>query len=290
MSNSLTKESYYQNLETYPADKTVKILNPLSSDLNSMRQTLLFNGLEAIERNIRYKNFDQKLYEFGNCYFFNNDKTKLKERFFEKQHLAVYITGLKNEVNWKTTEQKSDFFYLKSYAENILKKLNFCISDFTVEEFSNDIYSYALKYSLNNQQFLTIGAVKSSLLKKMDIEQDVFYADLEWEMILQKLPAVKKFKQLANFPEVRRDLALLIDENITFKQIKELAFKTERNYLKNVSIFDVYKNEKLGEGKKSYAVSFVFQDENKTFTDNQIEKIMQRMVDVYKKEIDAVIR
>lgn len=290
MSNSLTKENYYSNLNSYKAENTVKIQNPLSQELNAMRQTLLFGGLEAVERNIRYKNQDLKLFEFGNCYSYNKEKAEFKQKYFESQHLALFISGNKSEVNWNTPEKKSDFFYLKSYSENILKYLNFDVDIFETEEFSNDIYNFALTYKLNNNVLLKVGSVRKSILKQMDIDQDVYYADFEWEELLKVIPATKRFKQLAKFPEVRRDLALLIDENISFKKIKELAFKTEKNYLKKVSIFDVYKGEKLGEGKKSYAVSFILQDEEKTFTDKQIDKIMERLMSVYKTEINATIR
>jgi len=290
MSNSLTKASYFTELQSFKDENTVKILNPLSQDLNAMRQSLLFVGLEAIERNIRYKSSDIKLYEFGNCYFYHESEKEFKQKYFEKQHLAVFVSDLKQEVNWKTTETKSDFYYLKSYTENVLKNLGFNIDDFETEDFSNDIFNFGITYKLNNKLFVTVGSVKKSLLKKMDIEQEVFYADFEWEFILKNLPAGKKYRPLAKFPEVKRDLALLLDDSITFKQIKELAYKTERNYLKKVNIFDVYKGEKLGEGKKSYAISFILLDEDKTFTDKQIEKIMQRFIDVYKKELNAVIR
>jgi phenylalanyl-tRNA synthetase beta chain len=290
MSNSLTKDAYYQNLETYKVENTVKILNPLSQDLNAMRQTLLYGGLEAVERNIRYKNSDLKLYEFGNCYFYLKDKEEFKQKYYEQQHLGIFISGNKNEINWKTPEQKTDFYYLKSYSENILKYLNFNLDEFETQELTDDVFNYAINYKINNQIYLTLGSVKKSILKKMDIEQDVFYADFEWEKLLLILPTTNRYKPLPKYPEVRRDLALLIDENISFKQIKELAYKTEKNYLKKVSIFDVYKGEKLGADKKSYAVSFVLQDEDKTFTDKQIEKIMQKLMDVYKNELNAVIR
>lgn len=290
MSNSLTKEAYYADLETLRTENTVKILNPLSTDLNAMRQSLLFGGLEAIERNIRFKNSDLKLYEFGNCYFYYADKKEFKQKYFEKQLLSIFISGNKSEINWNTPEQKTDFFYLKSFSENVFKKLYFSIDDFETEVFTNDIYNYALSYKFNNHTYMILGSIKKSLLKKMDIEQEVFFAEIDWENLLKILPKSSKFKSLAKFPEVKRDLALLIDEKITFKQIKELAYKAERNYLKKISIFDVYKGEKIGEGKKSYAVSFVFQDENKTFTDKQIDKIMNRLIDTYKNEINALIR
>lgn len=290
MSNSLTKASYFTDLESFKDENTVKILNPLSNDLNAMRQTLLFAGLEAIERNIRYKNPNIKLYEFGNCYFYYADKKEFKEKYFEKQHLAVFISGNKEDVNWKTSETKSDFYYLKSYTENIFKFLGFDVDKFEIEDFSNDIYNYALSYKLNKKQIATIGSVKKSILKKMDIDQEVFYVDLEWEFIINNLPASPKYKPLPKFPEVKRDLALLLDENVNFSQIKDLAYRTEKNYLKKVTIFDVYKGDKLGAGKKSYAISFVLQDEDKTFTDKQIEKIMHRFIEVYQKEFNALIR
>jgi len=290
ISNSLTKAAYFQNLESMKEENTVKIKNPLSQDLNAMRQSLLFSGLETVLRNINFKNSDLKIYEFGKIYQYFADKKEFKQQYFEKQNLAIFTSGNISPINWNTPAQNADFYFIKTYTENVFKNLGFEIDKFETEELTNDIYNFGIEYKLNNQVYATVGSVKKSILKKMDIDQEVFYANIEWENLLKILPKTKKYKQISNFPEVRRDLALLVDENIKFQQIKELAFKTEKNYLKQVSIFDVYKGEKLGEGKKSYAVSYILQDENKTFTDTQIDKIMSRFVDVYKKELNAVIR
>ncbi len=290
ISNSLTRHSYFQNLDAFKEENTVKIKNPISQDLNVMRQTLLFCGLETIERNIKFKNNDIKIYEFGNIYKYYEEKTELKQKYFETLNLAVFVTGMQNAHNWNTPATPSDFFFLKSHCENVFKHLGFDIETFVTDDYTADIYNYAIAYKINNKIYATCGSVKNNLLKNHDINQEVFFADIQWQELINILPKPKKYKAISNFPEVKRDLALLLDEKIKFQQIKDLAFKTERNYLKKVSIFDLYKGEKIGAGKKSYAVTFVLQDENKTFTDTQIDKIMNRFMEVYKKELNASIR
>ena len=292
MSNSLTKSSYYQNSESYKAENTVKILNPLSSDLDALRQTLLFGGLEAVIYNENRKNSDLKLYEFGNCYFINpeNKDENTLNKYYEENHLALFISGNKNNINWNTKAEKSDFYNIKSFAEQVLTRLAYSIDKLNVEEISNDIFDYGLNYNSGNKTLVSFGLVSGKLRKAFDLDKEVFYADFNWDILMNRLPKTKQFQPISKFPEVSRDLALLVNKSVKFSQIKELAFKTERKLLKKVSIFDIYEGEKLGEDKKSYAVNFILQDEFKTLKDKQIDKIMNSLIKVYEKELNAKLR
>lgn len=292
MSNSLTKSSYFENLESYKAENTVKILNPLSSDLDALRQTLLFGGLEAVIYNENRKNQDLKLYEFGNCYFINRENTEgnTLNKYYEENHLAVFITGNKNNANWNIGSEKSDFYGLKTYTEQVLKRLGYSIESFKTEEISNDIFDFGLSYQFGNKSFVQFGLVSNKLRKSFGLDKEVYYADFNWDVLMNKLPGVTQFKAISKFPEVSRDLALLVDKSVKFSRIKELAFKSERKLLKKVSIFDIYEGEKLGEGKKSYAVNFILQDEFKTLKDKQIDKIMNNFIRVFEKELGAKLR
>ncbi len=290
MSNSLTKANYYEGSEIYPENKTVKILNPLSQDLDAMRQTLLFGGLEAITRNINHKNTDLKLYEYGFCYSLNKDEQEFKDKYAENHNLALFITGNKNKINWNSPEAKSDFYYIKSYSENVLKSLNFDLSKFKINEIENEFFSYGLEYIYKNKTILNFGSLNKKVLSKFDIEQDVYYANFEWTTILSSLPKLPQFQAISKFQEVSKDLALLIDENITFEQIKQLAFKTDKKLIKEVSIFDVYKGKGIEDGKKSYAINFVLLDENKNLTDKQIKKTMNKLMSNFKRQLNAEIR
>ncbi len=292
MSNSLTRSAYYEQLESYKAENTVKILNPLSSDLDALRQSLLLGGLEAVIYNENRKNQDLKLYEFGNCYFINPENTNNNSlnKYHEENHLAIFMSGNKNNVNWNQKTEKSDFYKLKAYTEQVLKGLGYSINDFKAKEISNDIFDYGLKYQLGQKTFVDFGLVSKSLRKSFDIDRDVFYADFNWDVLMDKLPKTKQFQAISKYPEVSRDLALLVDKSVNFSQIEELAFKTERKLLKKVSIFDIYEGEKLGENKKSYAVNFIIQDEFKTLKDKQIDKIMNNLIRVYDKELEAKLR
>ena len=293
MSNSLTKISYYDQLETFKPENTVRLFNPLSSDLNGMRQTLLFGGLEAINRNTNFRNSDLRLYEFGNVYHFDGSKTfdNPVKNYSEEEHISIWITGKKEAGNWAVKEEPTSFFTLKANIENILTRIGIAVENCAIESISNDIYSEGLEYRYNNVIICQIGYVSKKILKKMDISADVFYGNLRWTVILK---AIKNHKAgyiaLKKYPEVRRDLALLIDKEVQFSTIKALAFKAERQILKNVNIFDVYEGANLPDGKKSYAVSFILQDDEKTLNDKQIEKTMNRLISVYGREVGAQIR
>lgn len=293
MSNSLTKTSYYDNLKTFQAENTVKLFNPLSSDLNGMRQTLLFGGLEAINRNTNFRNADLRLYEFGNVYHYDGTKTHENpvKNFSEAEHIGIWITGKKEIGNWITKEEATSFYTLKANVENILLRLGIAPDHCTIETISNDIFSEGLEYRIKGTTIGQIGYVSRALLKNFDINANVFYGYLNWSLILKTIKTHKvSYTPLQKYPEVRRDLALLIDQDIQFGTIKSLAFRTEKQLLRNVNIFDVYQGSKLPEGKKSYAVSFTLQDNEKTLTDKQIDKTMSRLISAFEREIGAQIR
>ncbi len=292
MSNSLTKAEYYEKLKPYNSENTVKILNPLSTDLNALRQSLLFGGLEAVIYNENRKNQNLKLYEFGNCYLLNNEQNNKNNlsKYHEESHLGLYLSGDKKEINWNSPAVKTDFYQIKSFVEVVLTRLGFELDNLKQIEIANDIFAYGLSYQINKNELVEFGLLTKEIRKAFDIESEVFYADFSWSKLMKFLPGIKEFKPLSKYPEVKRDLALLVDKQITFGAIKELAFKTERQLLKSVSIFDIYEGDKLGADKKSYAVSFIIQDEYKTLTDNQIEKIMNKLMQTYQKELGATIR
>lgn len=292
MNNSLTKASYFEQFETYKPENTVMLFNPLSSDLSAMRQTLLFGGLETIAYNVNRKNNSLRLFEFGKAYTFHKKEgdNHLKQ-YKEEDKLALFITGNKTQPSWNSKEQKSDFFNIKCYAEMILTRMGFKVENLTLDECSEDIYREGIVYSQNGKHIVTIGMLSHKVLKMADIDQEVYYAEFSWENLLK---AIKNhtisFTPMPKFPAVKRDLALLLDKKVTFKEVRDIAMRTEKNLLKSVSLFDVFEGEKLGADKKSYAVSFTLQDEEKTLTDKQIDKIMNKLMGTYKHLLGAEIR
>ncbi|MDA3927831.1 MAG: phenylalanine--tRNA ligase subunit beta [Prolixibacteraceae bacterium] len=293
-SNSLTKASNFEELDCINAGNTVTIFNPLSQDLNAMRQSLLFGGLETISRNTKFQNSDLKLFEFGNTYFYKGgeDVKSPADKYYEESHLALFVTGNKNAENWTSTSSESSFFVLKSYVENILDRLGFNKDKLKVESLSNDLIEEGLSYQRGDGKvFVELGYVNSKLLKKSELENNVFYADFFWNNILTQVKNQKpSYTELPKFPAVRRDLALLVDESITFSQLKAIAQKCERKLLRSVDIFDVYKGDKLPAGKKSYAMSFILRDDEKTLNDKVIEKTMQRFISMFEREVGATLR
>jgi phenylalanyl-tRNA synthetase beta chain len=293
MSNSLTKASYYEKLQSFKEENTVKLFNPLSSDLNGMRQTLLFGGLEAVARNSNFRNADLKLYEFGNVYFFDGSKVydNPVKNYSEEEHIGLWVTGKKEIENWAAKETRTSIFTLKSYLENILQRLGIPTESCQIESITSDIISEGLEYKYKNMPVAQIGIVNRKLLKTLDINTEVFYADIHWTLLLKAIKNIKvSYTPLPKYPEVRRDLALLIDRDVQFSTIKALALRTERQLLRNVSIFDVYEGNNLPEGKKSYAVSFILRDDEKTLDDKQIEKTMSRLISTFQRELKAQIR
>ncbi len=292
MNNSLTKASYFENMETYKPENTVLLFNPLSSDLNAMRQSLLFGGLESIAYNINRKNNNLRFFEFGKSYTFHakEGENHLKQ-YQEKDQLSLFITGQKSLASWNCKEQKTDFFNLKYYVELLLVRLGFKTEQLTVEETNEDIYREGLTYLQSGKHLVTFGMLSHKVLKLTEIDQDVYYAEFSWENMVKALKNHKiSFVPTPKYPAVKRDLALLLDKNITFKEIRDIALRTEKNLLKSVNLFDVYEGEKLGANKKSYAVSFTLQDEEKTLTDKQIDKIMNKLMGTYKHLLGAEIR
>jgi phenylalanyl-tRNA synthetase beta chain len=293
-SNSLTKASYFENLESFRSENTVNIFNPLSQDLNAMRQTLLFGGLEAILRNTNFQNPDLKLFEFGNTYFFKGleELKATADNYYEEMHLGLFLTGKKRNENWTTPSENSSFFEMKSYVVNILRKIGFNIEKLKIDSISNDILEEGLVYRRGDgKTFVEFGFVNRKLLKKAGIENDVFYADFKWDFVLQQTGNHKfNYVELPKFPAVRRDLALLIDENVTFSQLKEIAKRTEKSILREVDVFDVYKGDKIPAGKKSYALSFILRDDERTLNEQVIEKTMNRLIGMFEKELGAKLR
>ena len=295
MNNSLTRAAYYDGLQSYPSANLVMLLNPLSTDLNAMRQTLLFGGLESISHNINRKNADLKFFEYGNCYYYHEDKKnpeKALAPYSEDYHLGLWITGKKVSNSWAHADENSSVYELKAYVENIFTRLGLRMRDMITEPADDDIYSTALAIRARNGKRLAVfGIVARRLLKAFDIDSDVYFADLNWKELMKAIKNVQiNYTELSKFPVVKRDLALLLDKNIQFAEIEKIAFETEKKLLKNVSLFDVYEGKNLEEGKKSYAVSFWLQDENATLNDKQIDKIMSKLVMNLENKLGAKLR
>lgn len=301
MNNSLTKVAYYEPLQQMPLAQCVTIMNPLSQDLGVMRQTLLFGGLESIARNINRKNGDLKLYEFGNCYHYNGElKNKNPEliqndplkAYSEEMHLGLWLTGNKAAQSWISKSEKSTFYQLRAYVNNILVRLGVAIDKVNVERLESELYDDGLVIKAPNGKALgLIGIVARKVLKMMDIDQTVFYADLDWKQLLKQNKQYKAvIEDLPKYPEVKRDFALLVDKNIEFADLARAAFDTERKLLKNVFLFDVYEGKNLEEGKKSYALSFILQDKENTLKDKQIEFIMSRLQKTFEDKFNATLR
>jgi len=292
-SNSLTKTSYYDNNSAFPIENTVKIFNPLSNDLGSMRQTLLFGGLESIAHNANRKNPDLRLYEFGNTYFYNGSSLKDNpvRNYREEENLALFVTGEKEVANWANPVVKTSFSLLKTYAENVLRRFGFSVLNLKSEGFSNELITEGIHYFINGKKLLEIGVVSSKTRKAFDIENPVYFANFSMDTLFVELKNNKVlFAELPKYPEVRRDLALLLDKTVQFNQLRDLAFRSERKLLQSVDLFDVYEGKGVPEGKKSYALSYILRDDEKTLNDKQIEKIMQKLVSTYERELGAQLR
>jgi len=283
MANSLTKEEYISLSKNLKTEFNVSMLNQLSNDLKVLRQSLLFSGLESISYNLNRKNNSLKLYEFGKTYH------KYEHGYQEDKHLTIFISGARTKDTWTSPSQNSDFFYLKGIIISILERIG--VSNLKTIPIKSDVFSEGIVFSLGKKKLVEFGVVTKQIRKEFGIKQEVLFADFDWSTILS-ISGNKKIKvsNLTKFPSVKRDLALLLDEKVTFKELYDLAFQSERNLLKNVDLFDVYQGDKLPEGKKSYAVSFVLQDKNKTLEDRQIDKIMQKLQQSFEKNLEAVLR
>ena len=295
LNNSLTKVSYYKDLNRYTEETTVKILNPLSADLGVMRQTLLFGGLESIVRNANRKNSNLRFFEFGNCYHYDESKKeadKLIKAYTQDQHLGLWITGKRVENSWAHPNEDASFYELKAYVENILVRLGLSLQAVTLVKGENNIFEDSISIVTKAGKIIAeLGIVAYKLTKNMGITNEVFFADIYWDNLLK---AVKKhvveYKEISKYPAVSRDLALLVDKTVEFEQIKEIAYSTEKKLLKAVELFDVYEGKNLPEGKKSYAVNFILQDEQKTLNDKQIDSIMKKLIDNLTKRLNAELR
>lgn len=281
MTNSLVAAGAQTNMGI--KNDSVSMVNPLSSDLSVLRTSMLFSGLQTASYNLNRQKSDLKLFEFGKTYH------KKGKNHVENQHLSLLATGNRTESSWVSASEKTDFFFLKGVVETIFKRLG--LHGVYVEPYHNETYAEGLQCSFNGTLLGTYGLVSKNVLKQFDIKQEVFHADLEWDAILDQINTQNMaFQEIPKFPEVTRDFALQLDEAVTFKQVYDLAWKTEKTLLKKVNLFDVYKGKKLPEGKKSYAVSFTLLDENKTLTDKQIDKIMSKLLVRYQKELGAELR
>ena len=278
LTNSLTRSAYYKG-----ASDTVQLLNPLSSDLDTMRQTLLYSGLEVIAYNQNRKSSDLKLYEFGKTY------RKTDDWFAETNRLGIWLSGNAHTERWNVKGKPVDFYHLKAVADEVINRLN--ITGYAVEETGSPDLQYGLTYRKGEKILADLGSVNKQLLKTFDISQDVFYASFDWDLVLKLIRKNKTtFAEIPKYPSVRRDLSMLIHKDVRFNQLRLIAQRTERHLLKSVDVFDVYEGDKLPEGKKSYALSFILQDEEKTLTDKQIDAIMQKLILNLEKEAGVEIR
>ncbi len=295
MNNSLTAATYYEGLETYKPENLVQLMNPLSNDLNVMRATLLFGGLESIQHNANRKNADLKFFEFGNCYHFNAEKKnpeKVLAAYSEELHLGLWITGKRVSNSWAHPDENTSVYELKAYVLNIFRRLGVNFGGLVFGNLTDDIYSVAISvYTRGGKLLATFGVLHKKIQKAFDIDNEVYYADLNWKELMK---AIKNntvaYKEISKFPAVKRDLALLIDKKVQFAEIEKIAYETDKKLLKSVELFDVYEGKNLEAGKKSYAVSFMLQDENATLNDKQIDKVMQKLIANLQNKLDAKLR
>lgn len=295
MNNSLTAATYYEGLETYKPENLVQLMNPLSNDLNVMRATLLFGGLESIQHNANRKNADLKFFEFGNCYHFNAEKKnpeKVLAAYSEELHLGLWITGKRVSNSWAHPDENTSVYELKAYVLNIFRRLGVNFGGLVFGNLADDIYSVAISVHTRGGKLLaTFGVLHKKIQKAFDIDNEVYYADLNWKELMK---AIKNntvaYKEISKFPAVKRDLALLIDKKVQFAEIEKIAYETDKKLLKSVELFDVYEGKNLEAGKKSYAVSFMLQDENATLNDKQIDKVMQKLIANLQNKLGAKLR
>ncbi|MBT8300353.1 MAG: phenylalanine--tRNA ligase subunit beta [Maribacter sp.] len=283
MTNSLTSPEYIDLIDELKEEQSVVMLNPLSTELSAMRQSMLLNGLETISYNINRKNQNLRFFEFGKTYH------GYKDERVENKHLSLLVTGNRNKTGWASPSKQTDFFFFKAVIENVLKRLG--VPSYHSRPLEGTLFSEGLTLVSKKKKIVDFGVVNKSLAKNFDIKQEVLFADFNWDIIIDLVPKTEvKFKAIPKYPEVKRDFALLLDTNVSFKAIHDIAFQTERNLLTKVNLFDVYTGDKLPENKKSYAVSFTLQDDKKTLTDKQIDKIMSKLQQKYEKELGAELR
>ena len=295
MNNSLTKSSYYDNLETYPSAGLVKLLNPLSADLDCMRQTLLFGGLEVVSYNIKRQCGSLRLYEIGNVYNYRckeDDPLSGNNLANYGEHTSmVLLMSSPAEKAWRNEIPAGNYFLLKGYLETLVKRLGMDLYAMEAVPAPEDIFAEGMQYKLQGKTFATLGTVSKKLLKAFDIKQQVFAAEISWPVLFEIVRRNRvKYKEMPRYPEVRRDLALLLDENVPFSELRKTAFQTEKQMLKNVSLFDVYRGDKIPAGKKQYAMNFVIQNPDQTLTDSDVEKIMGKILGAFENKHRAALR
>ena len=310
LNNSLQRASYYDSLKSYPANHLVKLINPLSADLNVLRQTLLFGGMECIAHNIHHKNPDLKFYEYGNCYYYHQEKKwpgiipgvsnsrdpevikHILDAYNEDYHLALWLTGKRVKGSWAHPNEDSSFFELKACVMNILSRLGVNFGTLIFAAGAADIFEKSIEIRNRNGKTLVImGIVSNQIRTAHDVPSPVFFADLNWNLLMKTIHNNKPcFKEICNFPAVSRDLALLLDKNTEFAEIEKVAYATEKKLLKEIKLFDVYEGKNIEAGKKSYAVNFILQDETKTLTDKQIDTIMNRLIENLQTKLGAKLR
>ena len=294
MSNSLTKAAYYDGLTSYKAENCVKIMNPLSADLNVMRQTLLFNALEAVELNINHRNADLKLFELGNCYFFHPEVEAGENplaRYSESYRIAIAVTGQDATPSWNVKSAKASFYTLRATVEKLLRRFGIDIYTLRSESSQSDLYSDSIIYTQGPRTVVEMGIVAPEILRRFDIKQGVYFAEIDFDLIVRSAKKQKiAVEELSKFPEVKRDLALLVDKGVTFSELRNIAFATEKKLLKRVTLFDVYEGDKLPAGKKSYALGFTLEDKNQTLNEKTIEKTMANLQRQLENKAGAQVR
>lgn len=295
MNNSLTRSAYYSDLTAYPEKNCVRLMNPLSADLNVMRQTLLFGGLESAEHNMKRRRGNIRFYEFGNCYQYDETKKKEGETlagFSEDYRLGIWLAGNRVENSWAHPNEKTTVYELKAYVENVLSRLGLNLGKLVFGVLTDDIYSAGLSITTQSGRRLgSLGIVSKKILKAMDIDVEVYFAELSWTALMKETKKNKvTYTEISKFPAVKRDLALLLDKSVAFADIEKIAGESERKLLKSVTLFDVYEGKNLPAGKKSYAVSFYLQDDNKTLNDKQIDAIMKKIQTNLEQKLGAQLR
>ena len=294
MNNSLTKGEYYESLKTYPASQLVQVVNPLSSDLGVMRQTLIFNALEVVARNINHQNNNLRLFELGNCYSFvpadAEKPTGTLADYHEEMRLCLVVTG-PGQKSWRSELGAGNYFVMKGYLELLLRRFKASLYDLDTDAAPFDLFAEGLEYKLQGKRLALAGTVSGALLKRFDIKQPVFVAEINWPVFFELVKRDRvKYKELPRFPEVRRDLALLVDESVSFADLRKAAFQSARGLLKQVNLFDVYRGPKILADKKQYAISFILQDEEKTLTDTAVEATMAKLLKTFETRFGATLR
>ncbi|MDE7134453.1 MAG: phenylalanine--tRNA ligase subunit beta, partial [Rikenellaceae bacterium] len=293
MNNSLTSSSYYEDGDIFPASASVRIMNPLSGELNVMRQTLLFGAMESLELNTKRKHGDMKMYEIGNCYFYDEsrrDKGGLAP-YSQERMLGMLVNGVAGAPSWNEPAVPSDFFTLRSSIESLLRRLSLDLAEARLDSLQSNLFSEAVTITMRGKRIGLMGVVSKKVCSRFDIKSSVYYAELSMDKIIAMTSKYRlTVKELPRFPEVRRDLALLLDKDVDFSRLRAIALGTEKKLLKNVSLFDVYEGDKLPAGKKSYALSFILEDREKTLTDAVIDKVMANLIFQFEKQVGAQVR